>query len=305
MKPSPPSRLVDLQALMARAVMRPLRSDEGMQREWMDGSATAKVAEQFIKPNDRLDSLQRLEIYNQQYWWRLLGNFAEDFRGLRAVLGDAQFDKLAVAYLEHCGSTSWTLRNLGSLLERFVRERPELTAPHTSLAIDMVRVEWARTIAFDEAEKLPLLPEEIRDIPQQLLRLGLQPYLVLLELRHPIDKLLGKLKRQGEIETASLSNAVSNMRPRRRGRLASRPKTKPIYLAVHRQNFSVYYKRLKAEAYRLLCDLRAGVPLEDACVVACEATIDSPEVIASKVKSWFAEWMSFGWLTKSARLDPR
>ena len=300
MKPSPPSRLVDLQALMARAVMRPLTSDEGMQREWMDGSATAKVAEQFIKPNDRLDSFQRLEIYNQQYWWRLLGNFSEDFRGLRAVLGDAQFDKLAVAYLEHCGSSSWTLRNLGSRLERFVRERPELAAPHTSLAIDMVRVEWARTIAFDEAEKQPLLPEDVRDIPPQLLRLGLQPYLVLLELRHPVDKLLGKLKRQGEIETASVSNAVSRVRPRRRGRLAARPQTKPIYLAVHRQNFSVYYKRLKAEAYRLLCALRAGVPLEDACVVACEATIDSPEVIACKMKSWFAEWMSFGWLTKPA-----
>ena len=271
-----------------------------MQREWIDGSATAEVAEQFIKPNDRLDSFQRLEIYNQQYWWRLLGKFAEDFRGLRAVLGDAQFDKLAVAYLEHCGSTSWTLRNLGSLLERFVRERPELTAPHTSLAIDMVRVEWARTIAFDEAEKLPLLPEEIRDIPPQLLRLGLQPYLVLLELRHPIDKLLGKLKRQGEIETASLSNAVSSVRPRRRGRLASRPKIKPIYIAVHRQNFSVYYKRLEAEAYRLLSALRTGMPLEHACLVACDGSTDSPEVIACKMKSWFAEWMSFGWLTKPA-----
>src|ERR1700751_400648 len=114
MKPSRPSRLVDLQALMARAVMRPLRSDEGMQREWIDGSATAEVAEQFIKPNDRLDSFQRLEIYNQQYWWRLLGNFAEDFRGLRAVLGDVQFDRLAVAYLHDYGSKSWTLRTFGS-----------------------------------------------------------------------------------------------------------------------------------------------------------------------------------------------
>src|ERR1700747_2519269 len=94
MKPSRPSRLVDLQALMARAVMRPLRSDEGMQREWIDGSATAEVAGQFIKPNDRLDSFQRLEIYNQQYWWRLLGNFAEDFRGFRAGLGDGQVDRV-------------------------------------------------------------------------------------------------------------------------------------------------------------------------------------------------------------------
>ena len=280
--------------------MRPLRSDEGMQCEWMDGSATAKVAVQFIKPNDRLDSFQRLEIYNQQYWWRLLGNFAEDFRGLRAVLGDAQFDKLAVAYLENCGSSSWTLRNLGNRLEQFVRERPELAAPHTSLVIDMVRVEWARTIAFDEAEKQPLLPEDVRDIPPRLLRLGLQPYLVLLELRHPVDKLLGKLKRQGEIETASVSNAVSRVRPRRRSRLTAHPRTKPIYLAVHRQNFSVYYKRLKAEAYRLLCALRDGTPLESACSLAFADSTGSPDVMAEKTRTWFAEWMSFGWLTNPA-----
>ena len=283
---------------MAQAVMRPLTRDDGMQRTWSDGSATAEVAAQFIKPNDRLDSFERLQIYNQQYWWRLLGNFAEDFRGLRAVLGERKFDKLAVAYLDHCGSRSWTLRNLGSRLEEFLRERPLLTAPHTALAVDMVRVEWARVLAFDGEEKPALRPEKVRHIPPESLRLGLQPYLVLLELAHPIDLLLGKLKRQSEIETGSVSNAVSSARPRRRRRLTARPSRQPIYLAVHRQRFSVYYKRLEREAYRLLCALNAGAPLDQACVVACEAGTDAPEVLAAKVQAWFGEWMRFGWLTR-------
>lgn len=278
--------------------MRPLTRNEGMQRTWSDGSATADVAAQFIKPNDRLDSFERLEIYNQQYWWRLLGNFAEDFRGLRAVLGERQFDKLAVAYLDHCGSMSWTLRNLGSRLEEFLRARPQLTAPHTALALDIVRVEWARVLAFDGEEKAPLPPEKVRDIPPELLRLGLQPYLVLLELTHPIDELLGKLKRLTDIETGSMSNAVSVARPRRRRRLTARPSRQPIYLAVHRQRFSVYYKRLAPEAYRLLCALRAGAPLDQACVVACDEATDAPEVLAGKLQAWFSEWMSFGWLIR-------
>ena len=52
--------------------MRPLTRDDGMQRmqRWR---ATAEVAARFIKPNDRLNSFERLQIYNQQYWWRLLG----------------------------------------------------------------------------------------------------------------------------------------------------------------------------------------------------------------------------------------
>ncbi len=298
MKPSPPSRLVDLQALMVRAVMRPLTRDDGMQRNWTDGSATSEVAAQFIRPNDRLDSFDRLQIYNQQYWWRLLGNFEEDFRGLRAVLGERQFDKLAVAYLDHCGSRSWTLRDLGRRLEEFLRAHPDLTAPQTELALDMVRVEWARTVAFDEAEKPPLPANKVRNIPPELLRLGLQPYIVLLELNHPIDHLLGKLKRRTEIETGSVSNAVSGVRSRGRRRLTARPSRSPIYLAVHRHKFSVYYKRLDPEAFRLLCALRKGAPLDKACEIAFSFSSDSPEVMAEKVQSWFAAWMNFGWLTR-------
>ena len=283
---------------MARAVMRPLTTDDGMQRDWNDGRATAEIVEQFIKPNDRLDSFDRLQIYNQQYWWRLLGNFAEDFRGLRAVLGERKFDKLAVAYLDDCGSQSWTLRNLGSRLEKFLRGHPELTAPQTAIALDMVQVEWARTVAFDEAENPPLSPEKIRDIPPELLRLGLQPYLILLELNHPIDHLLSKLKRQSEIETGSVSNAVSSTRSRARRRLSVRPSRRPIYLAVHRHRFSVYYKRLDAEAYLLLLALRAGQPLDAACGQAFMDSTDTPDVMAGKVQSWFAAWMTFGWLTR-------
>jgi hypothetical protein len=53
--------------------------------------------------------------------------------------------------------------------------------PHLSLALDMVRVEWARVLAFDGDGKPPLSREEVRDIPTGLLRFGLQPYLILLK----------------------------------------------------------------------------------------------------------------------------
>src|ERR1051325_3843142 len=113
--------LADVQHLMLTALGRPLTRDEGMQTAWTDGSPTKDVAARFIKPNDRLTSFERLQIYNQQYWWRLLASFAEDYTGLRAVIGQRKFDRLAVAYIEECGSTSWTMRNLGKHLEKFLR----------------------------------------------------------------------------------------------------------------------------------------------------------------------------------------
>ena len=295
--PAKPVALADVQRLMAEAVMRPLRRDEGMQTAWKDGTPAADVAARIIKPNDRLSSFERLQIYNQQYWWRLLGAFGEDFWALRAVVGTRKFDRLAVAYLESCGSQTWTMRDLGRQLETFLRAHPDLTAPHTPLALDVVRVEWARVIAFDEPGKPVLDPKKIAAVSPDRLRIGLQPYLTLLVLAHPVDELLRKYKER-RIETGAFSNAVAANVTRRRARIAARPSRRPVHLAVHRHELAVYYKRLEPEAHRLLTALRDGATLADACASAFASSSFLPSANAEKIQRWFAAWMQLGWLCR-------
>src|SRR5271165_5302987 len=117
-------KLMQLQRTMARAVMQPLTSSERMQRRAPDGGPMKRYASQIIKPNDRLTSFERLEIYNRQYWFRVLAAFAEDFPGVRAVLGGRRFDAMARAYLIDCPSQSFTLRNLGSRLVSWLQKHP-------------------------------------------------------------------------------------------------------------------------------------------------------------------------------------
>jgi hypothetical protein len=281
--------LLEIQRAIAGTLMRPLAPGERMRRD------AAEVANRIIKPNDRLTSFERLQIYNQQYWWRLMASFQEDFRGLMAVLGERKFERLAVAYLEECGSTSWSLRDLGAGLETFVLERLELVTPHEALSLEMIRVECARVQAFDGPEKPRLDPTKLGAAPERL-RLGLQPYITLLELSYPVDEMLGRLRKRNT-ETASVSNAVSATTSRRRPvRLSARPVKVPIYLAVHRVDLGVYYKRLETAAYRLLQALRGGATLADACEAAFAGEVppDAPE----KIQSWFATWMRFGWLVR-------
>ena len=131
----------------------PARRGDGMQKKWTDGRPTKKIAESFIKPNDRLTSFERLEIYNRQYWFRIRDCFYEDYPGLRAVLGDKKFERLAGAYLARYPSRSYTLRNLGSRLVKFLREEPRWTSPKPKLALDLARLEWAHIEAFDNAAR--------------------------------------------------------------------------------------------------------------------------------------------------------
>lgn len=280
--------------------MRPLTRSEGTQRQWTDGRTTAEVAESILKPNDRLNSFERLQIYNQQYWWRLLGCFQEDFRGVRAVIGERKFDRLAVAYLEAHGSTSWSLRDLGQFLPAFLREHPELSAPHTELAVQMAEVEWAKVLAFDTAA-LPLLdPQKIAGRDPAKLRLKLQPYVQLMTLRYPIDQLIRK-QRESAVETGSASNAVSASATTRRRAprlLRAQASAEPIHLAVHRVDFSVYYKRLTPEAFALLTALRSGATLADACETAFAQSSIPADEAAVKLGEWFNVWTRLGWLAR-------
>ena len=134
------SNLLELQRRVAAIVMQPLTSQDGMRRKTREGRSMKAEAEALIKPNQVLSSFERLEIYNRQYWFRVLSCFAEDFPGLRSIIGSGKFERLMRTYLTDCPSLSFTLRNLGSRLEAWLRSNPQWIVPRETLALDMVRL---------------------------------------------------------------------------------------------------------------------------------------------------------------------
>ncbi|HMB94962.1 MAG TPA: DNA-binding domain-containing protein, partial [Tepidisphaeraceae bacterium] len=122
--PKAPKKLKDIQRLAAAAIRLPLNRDNRMQSNFTDGRPMKQLAQSFIKPNDRLTSLERLEIYNRQYWFRVLDCLYDDYPGLRAILGQEKFHRISRTYLEQYPSRSFTLRNLGSRLEQFLIDNP-------------------------------------------------------------------------------------------------------------------------------------------------------------------------------------
>src|SRR6476661_5066450 len=150
--------LEQLQRAVFDVIRQPLTEDETMREQTLDGRSTRQIAEEIIKPNDRLTSVERLEIYNRVYWFRLLSSLADDFPGLRAIIGQEKFDAVLHGYLTEMPSVSYTLRDLGSRLEKWLREHPEFISGNERMALDMVRLEWADIEAFDAAE-FPILTQ--------------------------------------------------------------------------------------------------------------------------------------------------
>ncbi len=287
-------QLAELQNVMAQTIMRPLTSTYQMRKRWTDGQPINRVANTFIKPNRRLSSGERLEIYNRQYWFRLLTCFYDDFTGVHAILGDRQFKKLAFAYLTRYPSSSFTLRNLGCHLTQFMAEEPEWIKSYYQLAMDMARLEWAHILAFDEAELTPINAESLRNLDPQSVHLTLQPYLSLLALNYPVDDLRIELKKGNE-PRGDASNAMGHERRETHIRRVKRLKPKMIYLAVHRLENIVYYKRLEADAFQILTALRDGVSLNEACSRAGAVSTLPIEEQSQTIRQWFHDWTSFGW----------
>ena len=285
-----------IQRTMFDAVRQPLTAGEGMRQRTRDGKSLRVIANEIIKPNDRLTSFERLEIYNRQYWFRILAALSEDFPGLRAIIGERHFEKLAIAYLLDCPSRSFTMRNLGSRLEAWLRAHPEHIAKFEPIALDMVRLEWAEIEAFDEAVKPKLTEAELPGLGPDS-KFELQPYVRLLDLSYPVDDLLIRVRHEGE-EADIVSNAVTE-RTQSRARRRRLPKSERIFLAVHRADNSVYFKRIDKEAFTILCALRVGKNLSDA-VDAADWSGRPPEEASAHVQRWFAYWSAQGWFCKAS-----
>ena len=283
------SGLMELQRQMAEAVMQPLTRTESMRKRNSRHQFMAEVAGSFIAPNDRLTSFERLEIYNRQYWFRVVDALSEDFPGLRAILGAKRFRAMTEAYLIECPSRSFTLRNLGSRLPQWLGSHPEWMQPNGRLVRDMTNLEWAHIVAFDAAELPPLKPEDLAS--EGTVYLTLQPYVTLLELEYPVDDILLAARKGQRCYTTSSEDG---------GRAAIKnAKSATVFLVVHRADFSVHYKRVEREAYLLLSAIQDGLSLSDALDLTFADSDIAEEIQARQIEQWLRTWMSLGWFCKS------
>ena len=282
-----------LQREMAAAIMLPLTADEQMRAQTLDGRSTAAIAESFIAPNRRLTAFERLEIYNRQYWFRVLTALDEDFTGLKAVIGANAFEKLSVAYISAHPSRSFTLRNLGSKLEQWLAANPQFAGRRHRLAIDVVRIEWAFVEAFDSAERDPLTLEQIATLDAGS-RLSLQPHLRLVALDYPADELVLGLHNHEKRQTseASVRHEEAREAPAKLPRLRRRP----TWLAAHRVDLSVFYLRLTREEFLTLAAIRQGLPLAGALSAGFAESRVPESRRAPRVREWFANWAELGWI---------
>ena len=71
-----------------------------------------------------------------------------------------------------------------------------------------------------------------------------------------------------------------------------------IFLAVHRQENSVYFRRLEREEFAILSALHGGKSLNAAIESALRSSPIAVSDRAAQVEKWFHTWSALGWFCR-------
>jgi putative DNA-binding protein len=122
-----------------------------------DGFATA------VRDTRKADRTTLLDVYRDGYALRLIEVLTNDYPGLLAMAGPADFDHLARAYIAARPSRTASVRWFGRHLADFMA----LTPPYSgsAAAVEMARFEWLLGEAFDAPDQAPVGAAALMALP--------------------------------------------------------------------------------------------------------------------------------------------
>jgi hypothetical protein len=280
-------RLIELQRRFMGALTEPVYGESRSRTELPPrpgrvSPAFVKTANDLIAPSASMEPLERLEVYHRQYWYRLLDSIAEDFPGLRLLLGDEPFWRLMEAYIEAVPSKSFTLRHLGCALPDFIAENPSF-ADRPVHAEEIASLEVALFETEEAAERAPVEGADLQNT-----RVSLQPHVKLLALRTPADEIC---RRAGEERSRGLLQAPTSV-PRR-------------FAVIYREGGSARVERVPRAAFRIL----EAVEETGSIDAAMERVSHGPWRLrardAARVRDWFSTWVGRGFFCSAEPLERR
>jgi len=288
-RPGESPSLVRVQRWMQAVIMHPDGVEAGIDspvaRAEID--VVHKNAEAVIPRSQRQTSIERLQIYANAYYARLLEVLSAEFPALTQAVGEEVFQGFAFGYLQDHPSQSYTLSDLGSHFPDYLSEtRPPREADEDSpdwadFLVDLARLERIYSEVFDgpgvEGQRL-LQSEDIAAIASATewsnARLVPVPCLRLLCFQFPVHEYVTAVRHDEQLQL---------------------PEPSPTRLVVTRRDFIVRRVAVDQSEFAALSSLVAGGTIAE-CLVAAEAEWSGqPDELAAEVRRWFRDWSAAGY----------
>lgn len=278
-----PASLKEIQEWFASIITRPIDDNSCMMSLSPQGQPMEMEAARYIVPSPTLRPAQRIQLYNQQYWWRLLDVLHENFPLLTRLFGYYEFNKsIGFPYIVKYPSKTWTLNLLGDTLGKWLEE--EYKGDDRQLLKSVWELDWAYNIAFFAEKKEPLNLEKV-DL-QRLMEypLLLQPYIFLFEFDQDLAKL--RLEMLKEKPDYWVENPFPEVE-----------KGRKFYFILSRNiRNSLVLEPLEQAEYLVLKKIQNESSIENICewLEAQEEAVRLPA--EENLQTWFHNWNARQWI---------
>ncbi len=272
------SGLRDTQQLFWRLITAPDGVAAGLRQIDMKSDELARV----IAGDERLDAVQRLDIYANMYFWRLHDILRGDYAAVVAAVGDDHFHNLVTDYLLASPSRHPSVRNVGERLPQFLAQQP--LGVERPWLVELARLERARVELFDGPDADVLTIDDLRALPPEAfvsLSLPLVPSLLLLDVEHAVDDVWRAVEDAEEGESPVIEP----------------PPRAPRMLLVWRQDVTVYHRVVEPPELRALARARDGAPFGVVCDLIAESM--PVEEAGPAAFQLLARWVGDGIIARS------
>jgi len=248
-------------------------------------------ASEHIVPSHSLKPHQRIQIYAQQYWWRMLDTLQEDFPFVTRLFGYQRFNRLvAIPYLVKYSSRNWSMNLIGDRLSQWIEE--EYCGNDKELVLKAVKLDWAFSQSFLAEELPPLMQEHLpseeslEEIFEQ--KLYLQPHINLFEMECDLFQFRVELLKH--LPDYWLNHAMPTLESSH----------KRFFVLYRNKRNDLSWKEISRGEYHLLHFFQSGSSIDKVCEWLETQEADLYQNAMENLSSWFQEWTSRGWLSLKA-----
>jgi hypothetical protein len=236
--------------------------------------------EAHVVGTERVPIATRLGIYGDGYIARLAEALGASFPVLSELLGEADFEKLATAYVRSHDSSFFSVRHYGNALADFLATDPEYAG--AAVLAEIARWEWAMTEVFDAADADSLGVSDLANVaPEEWaeLRFGLHPSVRRLALAWNAPQIWKAVSDDGEPPEVEFS-------------------PEPVEWVLWRQDLRTYFRSLEPGEAEALEAAREGQSFGELCGLLCAEF--GEDAAPARAAGFLRDWVESGLLTAAA-----
>ncbi len=285
---SSPEKLKLTQLWFASIITQPIDENSRIPEIAPSGMPIEQEAWDYIKPSPTLRPSQRIEIYSQQYWWRLLNSLQEVYPLVTRLFGYHDFNStIAIPYLKKYPPNHWSLNMLGEWLPLWIEK--DYGSSDKKLVLNAAEIDYAYHENFLAKQLKPLDLQDLPD-PQDFAylltqTLYLQPSLLLF-FHFDYDIFTYRMEFLKESPEYWIEHDFPPLNP-----------TKTAYILFRNQSWMPIWSPISLAEASLLNFFRNGATIDEACQWLENQESEIFEEAEEKLNFWIQGWIIKKWLS--------